>query len=108
MDALLLLVQRERARGYIWSGDFFLSGEAAAPVRRGNATNAPLVYTGAQIIAPQAFAGAPDGAFSQNLNWDRLLARGRLAAVTYPGGWVDVGTPAGLAAAEAALREGAG
>jgi len=108
MDALLLLVPRERARSYIWSGDFFLSGEAAAPVRRGNATNAPLVYTGAQIIAPRAFAGAPDGAFSQNLIWDRLLALGRLAAVTYPGGWVDVGTPAGLAAAEAALRAGAG
>jgi N-acetyl-alpha-D-muramate 1-phosphate uridylyltransferase len=104
MDALLLLVPRERARGYTRPGDFFLPGEGGAPARRGKAGTAPLVYTGAQIIAPEAFADAPGGAFSQNLIWDELLARGRLAAVTYPGGWVDVGTPAGLAEAEAALR----
>jgi MurNAc alpha-1-phosphate uridylyltransferase len=106
MDALLLLVPRERARSYTRAGDFSLSGEGGAPVRRGEAATAPLVYTGAQIIAPGALDEAPAGAFSVNLIWDALLASGRLAAVTYPGGWVDVGTPAGLAVAEAALREG--
>jgi len=105
MDALLLLVPRARACGYSHAGDFFLDAEGAAPRRRGSAAAAPLVYTGAQIIAPGAFAGAPDGPFSVNLIWDELLTRGRLAAVTYPGAWVDVGTPAGLAAAEAALAE---
>ena len=35
-----------------------------------------------------------------NLIWDRLLAHGRLSAVVYPGEWVDVGTPAGLATAD--------
>jgi MurNAc alpha-1-phosphate uridylyltransferase len=74
-------------------------------VRRGATAAAPLVYTGAQIIAPGAFDGAPGGPFSVNLVWDRLIARGRLAAVTYPGAWVDVGTPAGLAEAEAAMVE---
>lgn len=107
MDALLLLVPRERARGYARAGDFFLAVEGQAPERRGGAASAPLVYTGAQIIAPGAFEGAPAGAFSVNLVWDALLARGRLAAVTYPGAWVDVGTPAGLAEAGAALA-GAG
>ncbi len=97
---------RARARSYTRPGDFFLSGEGDAPTRRGDGEAAPLVYTGAQIIAPEAFTSAPSGAFSLNLIWDALLARGRLAAVTYPGGWVDVGTPAGLAGAEAALREG--
>ncbi|MHA1529602.1 MAG: nucleotidyltransferase family protein [Alphaproteobacteria bacterium] len=106
MDALLLLVARERARSYTRPGDFSLSGEGNAPARRGDAGTAPLVYSGAQIIAPGAFADAPGGAFSLNLIWDALLARGRLAAVSYPGGWVDVGTPAGLAEAEAALGEG--
>jgi MurNAc alpha-1-phosphate uridylyltransferase len=106
MDALLLLVPHGQARSYIRSGDFSLSGEGDAPTRRGDGETAPLVYTGAQIIAPGAFADAPKGAFSLNLVWDTLLARGGLAAVTYPGGWVDVGTPAGLAEAEAALGEG--
>ena len=105
MEALLLLVPRERARAYVRPGDFYLDAEGGPPRRRGPRETAPLVYSGAQIIAPGAFAGAPEGAFSVNLVWDRLLAAGRLAAVVYPGGWIDVGTPAGLVEAEAALRE---
>jgi MurNAc alpha-1-phosphate uridylyltransferase len=104
MDALLLLAAREDARGYTRPGDFFLGGDGR-PARRGGADAAPFVYTGAQIIAPGAFADAPDGAFSANLVWDRLLAAGRLFAVVHRGAWVDVGTPAGLAEAEAALAE---
>ena len=105
MDALLLLVPRERARAYVRPGDFSLAAEGGAPRRREAGETAPLVYSGAQIVAPAAFADAPGGAFSMNLVWDRLIAAGRLAAVTYSGGWVDVGTPAGLVEAEAALRE---
>ena len=105
MDALLLLVPRDRARSYTRPGDFFLSREGSAPKRRGEAATAPLVYSGAQIIAPSAFDAAPAGPFSLNLIWDALLGRGRLAAVTYPGVWIDVGTPAGLSEAEAALVE---
>ncbi len=107
MDALLLLVPRERARAYVRPGDFFLDldAEVGPPRRRGPRETAPLVYSGAQIIAPETFRDAPEGAFSVNRTWDRLLAAGRLAALRYPGGWVDVGTPAGLVEAEAALRE---
>jgi MurNAc alpha-1-phosphate uridylyltransferase len=104
MEALLLLVAREDARGYTRPGDFLL-GADGRPARRGAAGSAPYVYTGAQIIAPGAFADAPDGPFSTNLVWDRLLAAGRLFAVVHRGAWVDVGTPAGLAEAEAALAE---
>ena len=104
MDALLLLVPRERARSYTRAGDFFLAGEGDTPVWRGQVEAAPMVYTGAQIIAPGVFANAPRGAFPL---WDALTAWDRVAAVTYPGGWVDVGTPAGLREAEAALREAA-
>ena len=106
MDALLLLVPRGRARAYTRAGDFAL-GADGRPTRRGDAPAAPFVFTGAQIIAPSAFAGAPEGRFSTNLVWDRLLAAGRLFAVIHDGGWVDVGTPAGLAAADAALAEAA-
>ncbi|MDT8345144.1 MAG: nucleotidyltransferase family protein [Thermohalobaculum sp.] len=108
VDALMLLVPRARARAYGRAGDFFLPAQGAAPVRRGAEVAAPLVFTGAQIIAPGAIAGTPDGPFSLNLVWDRLLAAGRLGAITYPGVWVDVGTPAGLDAATQALAEVAG
>lgn len=101
MGALLLIVRREDAAAYTRPGDFFL--EDGIPARRRDAATAPYVYSGAQIVAPTAFAGAPAGAFSMNLIWDRLLAEGRLHAAVHRGGWVDVGTPEGLAAAEAAL-----
>ena len=103
MDALLLLVPAARARAYTRSGDFFLDGEGGAPRRRGGAAAAPLVISGAQVLAPRALEGTPAGPFSLNLVWDRLMAEGRLAAVTYPDDWVDVGTPEGLAEAERAL-----
>ncbi|MGM0583679.1 MAG: nucleotidyltransferase family protein [Pseudomonadota bacterium] len=106
MDALLLLVPREAALAYTRPGDFFLAPDGR-PSRRGEAETAPYVYTGAQIIRAGAFADGPEGPFSANLVWDRMLAAGRLFAVVHAGGWIDVGTPAGLDAAEAALS-GAG
>lgn len=103
MDALMLLVPRERTHAYTRPGDFFLPVDGGAPLRRGAAETAPLVYAGAQIIAPRALEGAPQGAFSMNLIWDRLAGEGRLAATVYPGDWVDVGTAEGLAAADRVL-----
>ncbi|MEM7058651.1 MAG: nucleotidyltransferase family protein [Pseudomonadota bacterium] len=105
MDVLLHMVPVKQAHAYTRAGDFFLNAEGGAPQRRGPDDSAPLVYTGAQIIAPHVFAGTPDGPFSMNLIWDRLLAEGRLAAVTYPGQWVDVGTPEGLETAERVLAD---
>ena len=102
MGALLHLTPRDAAIAYTRAGDFDLDPEGRL-VRRGAAPRAPFVFTGAQIIAPEAFAGAPPGAFSLNLVWDELLAEGRLFGVVGSGRWVDVGTPDGLAAAEAAL-----
>ena len=100
--ALLHLVRRDRAIGYSRAGDFFMA-EDGRLTRRGEASAAPLVFTGAQIIAPGSFEGAPQGAFSTNLIWDRLIAKGRLFGVVHDGGWVDVGTPEGLRLAEEAL-----
>ena len=103
MDALLLLVPIGRARAYTRAGDFFLDTDSGAPRRRGSAAQAPLVFSGAQILSPRALDDAPGGAFSLNLVWDRLIGAGRLAAVTYPDEWIDVGTPEGLAVAERTL-----
>lgn len=104
LACLMLLVPRGAARAYSRPGDFFLDADGGQPRRRGDAATAPLVYSGAQIVTPGAMRDAPPGAFSMNLVWDRLLAEGRLAAVTYPGAWIDVGTPEGLATADAALK----
>ncbi len=106
MDALLLLVPRGRARGYTRMGDFFLSCEGDTPIWRSDSETAPMVYTGAQIIAPGVFGKASQEARARPFPlWEALTAWDRVAAVTYDCGWVDVGTPAGLAEAEAALRE---
>lgn len=100
MDALMLLVPVERARAYSRAGDFFLEADGEPPRRRGEAAEAPFIFTGVQILSPTAFADAPGGAFSLNLIWDRLIATGRLAAISWGGDWVDVGTPEGLRAAD--------
>lgn len=102
MDALLLLVRRENALGYSRAGDFTLKG--GRPARRGEADTAPYVYTGAQIISPAALRHGGAGAYSLNVIWDALLAEGRMFGVVHDGGWVDVGSPEGLARAEEALR----
>ncbi|MEL7464243.1 MAG: nucleotidyltransferase family protein [Pseudomonadota bacterium] len=102
IDALLLLAPVERAIGYTRAGDFF-AGDDGGLTRRGDKARAPYVYTGAQIIRPEAFADAPDGAFSLNVIWDRLIAEGRIGAVVHDGEWVDVGTPDGLCLAERAV-----
>ncbi len=103
MDALLLLVPAARALAYTRAGDFFLDAEGDRPWRRGAAAAAPFVFSGAQILTPGAFVGAPGGPFSLNLVWDRLIGSGRLAAISYQDEWVDVGTPEGLSEAERAL-----
>lgn len=105
MDALMLLVDREQTLAYSRPGDFFIGDDGLTPTRRGSSASAPYVYTGAQIVSPSAFDGFCEGAFSMNTVWDRLLASGRLAATVVQGPWVDVGTPDGLAAADAVLAK---
>lgn len=103
MDALLLLAPVSSAIAYTRAGDFLLEPDGRL-TRRGDRPSAPYVFTGAQIIRPEAFAETPEGPFSTNLVWNRILAEGRLCGVVHQGGWVDVGSPDGLAAAEAAMR----
>ncbi len=102
-DALLLLVPVANTVAYTRSGDFFLDTPTAKPHRRGQAPKAPYVYAGAQIIRASAFDQEPEGPFSLNIIWDRLLAKGRVRAAIYPDRWVDVGTPDGLALARDAV-----
>jgi N-acetyl-alpha-D-muramate 1-phosphate uridylyltransferase len=102
MDALLLLQPTVGAIGYSGAGDFHLCPEGQVQ-RRDEREVAPFVFTGVQILHPRLFANCPPGAFSLNLLYDRAIAAGRLYGLRHQGDWMDVGTPDGLKAAEAAL-----
>lgn len=100
--ALLAVLPRAAAVGHGGAGDFFLRDDRALD-RRGAAAAADFVYAGAGVIDPAAVLGHPGEVFSLNPVWDGLRAKGRLHGLVYPGGWVDVGRPEGIALAEAEL-----
>jgi len=99
MDALLLCVSQDKAVGHSGQGDFVIDDKGRATRGQG------AIYTGLQIIKTSLVEDVPDTVFSLNVIWDRLIASGRLCAVTYPGQWCDVGSPAGVALAEAFLEQ---
>ncbi|MBZ0130366.1 MAG: nucleotidyltransferase family protein [Rhodobacteraceae bacterium] len=103
MSALLMLVPKARAIGHAGAGDFTLGADGR--LQRFTGKGEPLIYGGAQIIATDGLADLPQGAFSLNLLWNRMLAEGRVFGILHPGRWADVGTPEGIALAEALLRE---
>ncbi|AWK87770.1 nucleotidyltransferase family protein [Azospirillum thermophilum] len=107
MDALLLLMATTRAVGYDGPGDFHMDPLGGLSRRRQGEV-APFVFAGLQIVKPELFAAdTPDGAFSTNLIWDRAAAAGRLHGLAHDGDWFHIGTPDGLAEAEALLaRDG--
>lgn len=97
MEALLLLVPRERARAHA-GGDFDMGADGR--LARGPA----FVYTGAQILRTEGLVDIPEDAFSLNLLWDAAEARGGLFGLVHAGGWCDVGRPESIPLAEAMLR----
>jgi len=102
MDALLLLVTRERAVGFDGPGDFFRNDDGRL-VRRGGKPSAPYVYAGLQMLTPKLFDGAPEGSFSLNRLYDRAAASGRLFGIIHDGAWYHVGTPEALKDADRIL-----
>lgn len=103
MDALLLLHPAVFALGYHGRGDFFMNpwGEVR---RRGEREIGPFVFAGIQILHPRLLEGAPEGAFSLNLLFDRAIERGRLFGLRHDGEWFHVGTPEDLEIVEEQLR----
>ena len=104
MDALLLVIRQASATGHGGKGDFHMDPNGQLS-RRKPGRIAPFVYTGIQLISPRLLDGAPEGAFSTNILWDRAIAAGRLYGLSHMGQWFDVGTPARIAPTEAALGE---
>jgi MurNAc alpha-1-phosphate uridylyltransferase len=105
MDALLLLVPLAKAHGYDGRGDFRMEVGGKLS-RRSGARLAPFVFSGIQILKKSAFENVPDGAFSLNLIYDRLLESGRLYGVAHQGQWFHLGTPASVAETEILLGNG--
>ena len=104
MDCLLLLSRLERTVGYDGGGDFVRDDTGRLARRSAVPDGVPLVYSGAYLVAPRLFAGAPRGKFSMNLLWDRAIAAGRLFGIAHTGRWLHVGTPEAIPLAEAALK----
>ncbi len=102
MDALLLLVPLAKAHGYDGRGDFRMALDGGLS-RRSGTRIAPFVFSGVQLLKASLFDDVPDGAFSMNLIYDRLLETGRLFGIAHQGQWFHVGTPASVTEAEAML-----
>lgn len=104
MDALLMIADASRTIGYVGRGDFHMD-PLGRLTRRGSSETVPYMFAGVQIIKPQLFAEGPEGAFSTNLIWDRLMEEGRLFGQRMSGVWMHVGTPEDLASAEEFIRD---
>ncbi len=102
MDALLLLQPVSRAVGYDGKGDYLLAPDGRL-ISRSNEPSAPFVFTGAQILAPRLLDGAPEGAFSLKVLYDRAEAERRLFGLVHDGAWLHIGTPDALDLAERAI-----
>ena len=59
-----------------------------------------LIYGGAQLLKTDGLHAISQTAFSLNLLWDQMAAKGRLYGVSYPGYWCDVGRPKSIALAQ--------
>ena len=107
MDALLLLAPTAGSIGYDGRGDFAMAPSGSLQ-RRGERAVAPFVYAGAAILSPRLFDGAPQGAFSLTVLFDRAIAADRLFGLRLEGLWMHVGTPKSVAEAEAAISASTG
>jgi N-acetyl-alpha-D-muramate 1-phosphate uridylyltransferase len=100
MDALLLVQEASRVKGRSGKADFQL--DADGRITRASGPEGVL-YLGAQILRTELVASWPERVFSLNRIWDQMITEGRAYALPYHGDWCDVGSPEGLAAAEALL-----
>ena len=99
MEALLMTVPLARAIGHKGGGDFI--ADQNGRLSRG----AGEIYTGLQIIRTDDLANIDAIAFSMNILWDRIAARGGLYGLSYHGRWCDVGHPQSIRLAENMLEQ---
>lgn len=109
MGALLLVKPREGLPGRKGGADFSLGADGRLTrMRHDSETGEDLdpngmVYLGAQILRTDWLLSHPERVFSLNLAWDDMIRNERAYGLIWEGGWCDVGSPEGLAEAEALL-----
>ena len=105
MAGLLLVAPRGAVHGRDEApADFLMDAQGRLTRAMGAADG--VVYLGAQIVQPSWVAARPEAKFSMNRTWDQMIAAGQLYGVSHDGGWCDVGSPEGIAEAEALLAGG--
>ncbi|MBI1273507.1 MAG: NTP transferase domain-containing protein [Alphaproteobacteria bacterium] len=107
MDVLLLVKEREKARGFGTKGDFALF-EDGRLARAGLPQPLPYVFISAMIVKPELYRTVQDKAFSNNVIFDAAETAGRLYGVVHEGGCYHIGTPEDLAEANRLLESGEG
>jgi MurNAc alpha-1-phosphate uridylyltransferase len=100
MDALLLVQDVGRVKGRSEKSDFVM--DAAGRLTRAEGRPGVL-YLGAQILKTAPVVDWPEDVFSLYAIWVALIQSGRCYGLPYDGHWCDVGSPEGLAEAEAML-----
>jgi N-acetyl-alpha-D-muramate 1-phosphate uridylyltransferase len=91
MDALLLLVPREKGIGFEGPGDYFLASDGLLK-HRGNEPLAPYIFPGISILHPRLFANQKIHPFSVVMLFHKAQEQGRLYGMVYDGQWGDMGT----------------
>jgi MurNAc alpha-1-phosphate uridylyltransferase len=104
MDGLLMLHSTVDGYGYTGVGDFMAEADGKL-CRRPDCEIVPWLFTGVQILHPRLFDGAPEGAFSLNVLYDKAMEAERLFGIVHDGEWFHIGTPDGLAVADAFLDD---
>ncbi|MGI9481661.1 MAG: nucleotidyltransferase family protein, partial [Hyphomicrobiales bacterium] len=104
MDGVLLLAPTISSLGYSGSGDFNMD-PGGNITRRGESKIAPFVFTGAYILHPRLFKGAPTGKFSMNLLFDKAIKAKRLKGVRHDSLWIEINTPEAVETASAVLAD---
>jgi len=102
MDCLLLLCDPKQTTGFGGGTDFVIAPDGKLMRQKENG----FIYIGAYIVHPRLFVDAPKGKFSMNVLWSKAIEAGRLFGLAHNGHWYDVGTPAGIPAAEARMAQG--
>jgi N-acetyl-alpha-D-muramate 1-phosphate uridylyltransferase len=106
LDTLLTVVPQARVAGLFNHADFSLREDGTlvrvprTPTAQGG-TPAGVVYAGVHITRVGPVRALPERKFSLNVVWDGQLQAGRVGGWTYGGPWAEVGSPTGLAAAQA-------
>jgi MurNAc alpha-1-phosphate uridylyltransferase len=92
MQALLLVVPKDRAQGYQGDGDYDMTSSHHLKKRVADKT-AKYVFSGIQILHPSLFKEWEPGFFSLKAVYDKLEEENSLYGLEHKGLWFHVGTP---------------